>query len=170
MKQYKLNQVITVLPKGWNRTTKATITGFKTLPNGKELIIIVTEGGLSFPITVNEIVKKKAAKVSGKIEVVKSEVEDMWGDREKRYLTFYAQLTSKDLTSEELQELFDQVADYIEEQHGLSFSGCPYDLGDQETAIYGDAIDVEYFHGDMAETKKEIIAAWKDAKKHFKIR
>ena len=168
--EYIKGQVITVLPKGLKETTKATITGFKTLPSGKELIIIVTEDGLKFPITVNEIVKKKAAKVSGRIEASKSEITDMWGDVEKRYLTFYATLTSKELNAEELQELFCRVADYMKEKHGLSFCGCPYDLGDKETAIFGDAIEVEYFHGDMKEAKAEIMEAWKDTKKHFNIR
>lgn len=167
-----IGQVITVLPKGLKETTKATITGFKTLPSGKELIIIVTEDGLRFPITLNEIVKKvaKKPKVSGRIEASKSEITDMWGDVEKRYLTFYTQLTSKDLKIEELQELFYKVADYMRKQHGLSFCGCPYDLGDEKTAIFGDAIEVEYFHGDMKEAKTEIMEAWKDTKKHFKIR
>lgn len=170
--EYIKGQVITVLPRAWKRTTKATIEDFKTLPNGKELIIITTDGGLSFPITLNEIVKKvtKKPKVSGRIEASKSETTDMWGDVEKRYLTFYAQLTSKDLKIEELQELFYKVADYMRKQHGFSFCGCPYDLGDEKTAIFGDAIEVEYFHGDMTEAKAEIIEAWKDTKKHFKIR
>lgn len=55
MKNLKIGERIVIKPKHINTLTRAEIIDFKTLKSGKELIIIKTENGNKFPITVNEV-------------------------------------------------------------------------------------------------------------------
>lgn len=62
MKNLKVGQVITVQPKHTKEIIKAEIKDFKTLKNGKQLIIIKSEKGNKYPITKNEILEEPTEK------------------------------------------------------------------------------------------------------------
>lgn len=55
MKNLKIGERIVIKPKHISELTRAEIIDFKTLKSGKELIIVHTENGNKFPITVNEV-------------------------------------------------------------------------------------------------------------------
>ncbi len=167
MKTLKVGERISIKPKAIKETCKATITGFKTLPSGKELIIVVTEKGNKFPITTQEIVKEA---ISGRIEAVKSEDVNHWGEVEKRYLIFYTTLSSKNSSFEALEDTLYNVAEYMESKLDIEFSYCPYQDDYKNIKSYGDGFYIEYNHGDMMDIKKEVMQAWKEAKKIYNVR
>jgi len=166
MKNVKIGEQIKIIPKHLTEATMARVEGFKTLKSGKELIIITTENGNKFPITKNEIVNTQI-KVTGKIEECKQESFDFFGDREARVLAFYPTLSTKNGSLEDLENIFNSIAKYMEEELDVEFARCPYDEELNGVVKYGDSFHIEYVHGDMKSLKKEVMTVWKEAKKIF---
>jgi hypothetical protein len=166
MKNVKIGEQIKIIPKHLTEVTVARVEAFKTLKNGKELIVVTTENGNKFPITVNEIVNTEV-KITGKVEQGKHESFDFFGDREERALAFYPTLITKNGSLEDLERAFDLIAKYMEEELDITFSKCPYDEELNGEIKYGDGFHIEYAYGDMKEAKKEVMAVWKEAKKIF---
>lgn len=166
MKNLKIGEQIKIMPRPFKKAVAAKIESFKTLEDGKELAIVTTENGNTFPVTADEIVNTKV-KITGKMEQLKHESFDFFGDREERTLAFYPTLTTKNGSLEDLERAFDLIAEYMKKELDITFSRCPYDEEFNGVIKYGDSFYIEYTHGDMKEIKKEVMVVWKEAKKIF---
>jgi len=74
MENLKIGQQITIQPKHIREVVKAEIVDFKTIKSGKELIIVHTENGNKFPISVNEV--KEVSKIGDLKSLMVRELED----------------------------------------------------------------------------------------------
>ena len=170
MEILKIGDRITVNCKGIKEVVNATIEGFKTLPSGKELVVITTKNGNRFPVEKKQIVKENIIKVSGKLETYKSESFNMWDEKEDRALVFQATLKSKNATIKELETLFDSLMDYMSEELDINIWNCPNVEEFENEIIYSDGFGLDYQHGDMKSIKNDIMDTWKAAKKNFNIK
>ena len=171
MENIQIGDRITVNCKGIKEVVKATIEGFKTLPSGKELVIINTKNGNKFPIEKNQIVKENVIKASGKITIEKYEDVNMWGDVKNRYLNYYITLTTKNGSKKNLDSLYDKVISFMENKDSdINFNRCPVEEEEQDKIYYTDGFLIQYEHGSMKDIKEYIADIWKETKKEFNIK
>lgn len=117
---------------------------------------------------------KKANKVkkpSAKVDFVKYEHEDIFGEIEYRQLCVDITLTAN--SEEEVNELWDKFTERLEEVSyiDIRWSTCPTIEEEKEGVwTYFESFVVDYEHGMMTEIKKDFMADFKSVKKEMGIR
>lgn len=166
---YKVGEEVTVKLNGIEEPVNATIEGFKTLPSGKELVIITTENGNRFPVEKKQV-KENIIKASGKITIEKYEDVNMWEEVENRYLNYYITLTTKNGSKKNLESLYDKVVNFMENKDSdIKFNRCPTEEEEQDKIYYTDGFLIPYEYGNMKDIKEYIRDIWKETKKEFNI-
>jgi len=127
----------------------------------KEALKVVESAIAEAEETVSE--KEEEVKITGRLKRAKGIEEG------NRVLSFYVKLSSKNGSLEDLENKFNSVMEYMENELGVVFTGYPYyqEEGEKE---YADNFNIVYSHGDMKQLKRRIKKVWKKAKEMFGIK
>ena len=113
-------------------------------------------------IVKKEDLVQETKKASAKLEVVKFEDENIFGEKTRRTLGFNIIVTGTNA-----EEVLEEIASYMEKENDeVEFARCP----DVEEDKACDGFDIEFTYGQMGKMKKEITELFKEAKKALGIK
>jgi hypothetical protein len=138
--------------------------------NDHAVEVKILEGTFSGKCAIVEKSDLVVAKYTVKAECKKYESEDSYErslvtSNYYRTLEFELTIVSEDEQTQDY--IYNAISNYMEselQEYDFQFSGCPI----IENGQYFESASVEYVHGQMAEAKKTVMTAYKEAKKSLR--